>query len=296
MCLGDSSIDRRRPPRKQEFNPFAKDAQQQARRRRDERDRQAGRRPAAQPETTEAPKKDIQADLLRKQAEARQKLVQKGDVAAPAVQPAAVKHTTRVEHKPSTNDIVRKQSREDRLAELRRKSEELKKNAAETVEVHADPESTSTGNEEELVASTSTSTTAPVAVETAPAVPSDPDVLTPAPQNVFKKIETKVKPKDHRGRKRRRFDKTGGGRQKAEKLLNRQKYLEYKYAAKDILNNPDVAEEHRSNVLGQIWAKGERMGVDESHAFIDQKVEELILSEAVANELRQLVNRMTTRR
>lgn len=296
MRLGDSSIDRRRPPRKQEFNPFAKDAQQQARRRRDERDRQAGRRPTAQPETPEAPKKDIQADLLRKQAEARQKLVQKGDVSAPAVQPAAVKHTTRTEHKPSTNDVVRKQSREDRLAELRRKSEELKKNAAETVEVHAEPESISAGHEEEVITTTAPSITASVSVETEPEVPSAPEMATPAPQNVFKKIETKVKPKDHRGRKRRRFDKTGGGRQKAEKLLNRQKYLEYKYAAKDILNNPDVAEEHRSNVLGQIWAKGERMGVDESHAFIDLKVEELILSEAVANELRQLVNRMTTRR
>lgn len=296
MGLGDSSIERRRPPRKQEFNPFAKDAQQQARRRRDERDRQAGRRPTAQPEVPEAPKKDIQADLMRKQAEARQKLVQKGDVAAPAVQPAAVNHTSRVENKPSTNNVVRKQSREDRLAELRRKSEELKKNAAETVEVHAEPEVIPKGVEVESHVATVPTTSAPVSVESEPVAPSVPDVATPTPQNVFKKIETKVKPKDHRGRKRRRFDKTGGGRQKAEKLLNRQKYLEYKYAAKDILNNPDVAEEHRSNVLGQIWAKGERMGVGESHAFIDQKVEELILSEAVANDLRQLVNRMTTRR
>ena len=243
MRLGDSSIDRRRPPRKQEFNPFAKDAQQQARRRRDERDRQAGRRPTAQPETPEAPKKDIQADLLRKQAEARQKLVQKGDVSAPAVQPAAVKHTTRTEHKPSTNDVVRKQSREDRLAELRRKSEELKKNAAETVEVHAEPESITQGDEEEVLTSAAPSITASVSVESEPEMTPAPEVATPAPQNVFKKIETKVKPKDHRGRKRRRFDKTGGGRQKAEKLLNRQKYLEYKYAAKDILNNPDAPTE-----------------------------------------------------
>lgn len=237
----------------------------------------------------------MQADFLRKQAEAREKLVQKGDVSAPAVQPAAVKHTARAEQKPSGNDVVRKQSREDRLAELRRKSEELKKNAAETVEVHA---------ETDTVAATVEAVESTVLVDPKPAeeVTDEPafaslevdTVMTP--QNVFKKIETKVKPKDHRGRKRRRFDKTGGGRQKAEKLLNRQKYLEYKYAAKDILNNPDVAEEHRSNVLGQIWAKGERIGVDESHAFIEQKVEELILTETVANELRQLVNRMTTRR
>jgi hypothetical protein len=292
---GDSSIDRRRPPRKQEFNPFAKDAQQQARRRRDERDRQAGRRPPAPTEAPETPKQDVQADFLRKQAEAREKLVQKGDVSAPAVQPAAVNHTVRAEQKPSGNDVVRKQSREDRLAELRRKSEELKKNAAETVEVHADAESIAVVVEP--VESTVLVGPTPSTQEEIEPVhaPTDSEKLAAA-HNVFKKIETKVKPKDHRGRKRRRFDKTGGGRQKAEKLLNRQKYLEYKYAAKDILNNPDVAEEHRSNVLGQIWAKGERIGVDESHAFIEQKVEELILTETVANELRQLVNRMTTRR
>ena len=237
----------------------------------------------------------MQADFLRKQAEAREKLVQKGDVSAPAVQPAAVKHTARAEQKPSSNDVVRKQSREDRLAELRRKSEELKKNAAETVEVHAEAD-TAAATVEAVEGTVSVGPKPAEEVTDEPAVASLEVGTVMTPQNVFKKIETKVKPKDHRGRKRRRFDKTGGGRQKAEKLLNRQKYLEYKYAAKDILNNPDVAEEHRSNVLGQIWAKGERIGVDESHAFIEQKVEELILTETVANELRQLVNRMTTRR
>ena len=199
MRLGDSSIDRRRPPRKQEFNPFAKDAQQQARRRRDERDRQAGRRPTAQPETPEAPKKDIQADLLRKQAEARQKLVQKGDVSAPAVLPAAVKHTTRTEHKPSTNDVVRESNLErtdsQNSAESLRNS---RKRAAETVEVHAEPESITPGDEEEVLTSAAPSITASVSVESEPEVTSTPEMATPAPQNVFKKIETKVKPKDHR--------------------------------------------------------------------------------------------------
>ena len=190
--------------------------------------------------------------------------------------------------------MVTKQSREERLAELRRKSEELKKNAAETVVNHAEvvevivPETELEGGVD---------TVAPGVLDqeiqdAATAPSADP----PAPQNIFKKIETNVKPTHDRRRKRRRFDKTGGGKQKPERRLNRQKYLEYKYAAKDILNNPDIAEEHRSNVLGQIWAKGERSGVSESHEFIEQKVEELILTENVANELRQLVNRMTTRR
>ena len=85
-------------------------------------------------------------------------------------------------------------------------------------------------------------------------------------------------------------------RQKQERKLNRQKYLEYKYAAKDILDNPNVPDEHRSNVLGQVWAKGERIGVEESVAFIEQKELELILPSDVALKLRDLVKRMTTKR
>ena len=82
-----------------------------------------------------------------------------------------------------------------------------------------------------------------------------------------------------------------------KKKLNRQKYLEYKYAAKDILDNPNVPEEHRSNVLGQIWAKGERQGIDECLSFIEMKEAELILpSERIGDELRELVKRMTTKR
>ena len=92
------------------------------------------------------------------------------------------------------------------------------------------------------------------------------------------------------------MDKKGGGRQKQEKKLNRQKYLEYKYEAKDILNDPNVPEEHRSNVLGQIWAKGERQGVDESLDYIESKEEELILPNNVADQLRELVKRLTTTR
>jgi hypothetical protein len=78
--------------------------------------------------------------------------------------------------------------------------------------------------------------------------------------------------------------------------LDRQKYLEYKYVAKDLLNDPNVPEEQRSNVLGQVWAKGERSGIEESLAYIEQKEEELVLPTSVADELRKLVKDMTTRR
>lgn len=178
------------------------------------------------------------------------------------------------------------------MAELRRKSEALKKAApsaqpteltpVEAVEraveaIEEDDSDFETPVEDDLIAVVSLD--APVKVK-----------------NIFKQIETKIVKPDNRRRGRRRFDKKGGGRQKQEKRLNRQKYLEYKYAARDILDNPDVPEEHRSNVLGQIWAKGERVSIEESLTFIEQKEAELVLPEAVADSLRGLVKRMTTRR
>ena len=68
----------------------------------------------------------------------------------------------------------------------------------------------------------------------------------------------------------------------ARKKLNRQKILEFKYVAREILSHPDVPEEHRSNVLGQIIAKGERISVDSAIDFIDQKQEEMILTQEIS--------------
>ena len=175
------------------------------------------------------------------------------------------------------------------MAELRRKSEETKKSASR---IEASPEVTQAATTEldpeaddiELEPNLDTL----IVNEALPEVKSA--------KNVFAKIETKIEKKQDRRRGRRRFDKKGGGKQKQEKKLNRQKYLEYKYAAKDILDNPNVPEEHRSNVLGQIWAKGERQGIDDCLAFIEQKEAELILPENVGDELRELVKRMTTKR
>ena len=284
--MGDLSINGRRG-RKEEFNPFAKDASQQHRRRREDRERQHTRRPAATP--VEAPVNqptDIKADLERKQREAMQKLEQKGDVSAPVVTPAPlpVEAPKKNEEKPLV------QSHEDRLAELRRKSQEAKMSASR---IEAAPEPTTVTQTVEPSAGPAKSE-----IETvASSLNASAETVAPAKRakNVFAKIETKVEVKPDR-RRRRRMDKKGGGRQKQEKKLNRQKYLEYKYAAKDILDNPNVPEEHRSNVLGQIWAKGERQGIDDCLDYIDQKEAELILPEEVGTELKNLVKRMTTKR
>lgn len=117
-------------------------------------------------------------------------------------------------------------------------------------------------------------------------------------KNVFKTVEQTKKPSvtgDRRKRKRR-MDKKGGGRQKMEKKLNRQKILAFKYFARDLLDDPNIPEEHRSNVLGQIIAKGERTSVDAAIEFIHQKRDELILTEEVANSLISEIKSMTTRR
>ena len=285
--MGDLSINGRRG-RKEEFNPFAKDASQQHRRRREDRERQHARRPTAPVEAPVNQPRDIKADFERKQREAIEKLEQKGDVSAPAVAPAPV--PVELPKKKEEKPLV--QTHEDRLAELRRKSEETKKSASR---IEATPEPLSPSSQTtELTISISDDTLEPDLASLA----SESDIIAPTKRvkNVFAKIETKVESKQDRRRGRRRMDKKGGGRQKQEKKLNRQKYLEYKYAAKDILDNPNVPEEHRSNVLGQVWAKGERSGIDDCLAYIEQKEAELVIPEDVGAQLKDLVKRMTTRR
>ena len=78
--------------------------------------------------------------------------------------------------------------------------------------------------------------------------------------------------------------------------MDRRKYLEYKYSARDLLEHESISEEHRSNVLGQVWAKGERIGVDDALSFIDQKEAELILPKDIANAFRKMVDDFTIRR
>ena len=123
-------------------------------------------------------------------------------------------------------------------------------------------------------------------------------IVSKGAKNVFKTVQQTKKPSvtgDRRKRKRR-MDKKGGGRQKMEKKLNRQKILAFKYFARDLLDDPNIPEEHRSNVLGQIIAKGERTSIDSAIEFINQKRDELILTEEVAKSLISEIKSMSTRR
>lgn len=64
-----------------------------------------------------------------------------------------------------------------------------------------------------------------------------------------------------------------------EKRLDRSRHMEYKYEMRGLLKELDVAEEHRSSLLGSIWAKGERQTSDEARQYIWDKQSEGILDE-----------------
>ena len=72
--------------------------------------------------------------------------------------------------------------------------------------------------------------------------------------------------------------------------------MEFKYDVRRILEDEDVADEHRSNVLGQTWAKGERQGVSQAKEYLDEKVAEGIISEAWSSKIMKLIDTLTTRR
>ena len=117
--------------------------------------------------------------------------------------------------------------------------------------------------------------------------------------NVFKTIQSVDKGNagiSKKKRKSRRVDKKGGGRQRLEKKLKSNKILEFKYVAREILSHPDVPEEHRSNVLGQIIAKGERISIDAAIEFIDQKNLELVLTDEICDKLKHEIKSISTRR
>ena len=302
--------NRGRRKRDEPFNPFAKNAIQERNRRQAERAKEQRLKDnlasqTSKPESNNASAKIRSLEEMRKAAQQKlstdtivdQKLSteseSKKESSSPDLTPV-ITNSVAVENAPTTPKI----SREDRLAELKRKSEESKKNAKLQEHVKPDVPETVEVNDSELIQTDLDDST--------PLVDSDDgDKLNPSSlvdkksKNVFKTVTTQ---KNNAGyssskkRKTRRIDKKGGGRQKLEKKLNRQKILEFKYVARDILNNPEVPEEHRSNVLGQIIAKGERISIDSAIEFIDQKCLELILTESVANELKNEIKSISTRR
>ena len=72
--------------------------------------------------------------------------------------------------------------------------------------------------------------------------------------------------------------------------------MEFKYDVRKILDEENVEDEHRSNILGQTWAKGERQGVSDAKAFLEGKVTDGIISKECSTRISKLIDSLTTRR
>ena len=283
--------DRRRKP-DEPFNPFAANANQVRQKKRNERSQSNSPGPSSQNRVE--PRQTVDAsDFRKKQEEARKKLGAQHPPAAPTTQKPAVQASAL--NATTDTQSVQQVSRADRLAELRKQSQESVKKTESILE----PETPIAEAEPQI--------TVEVAVESDIEKPTEiatPEVVSEIQaeesiqaKNVFKQIVTKTpKKREHRRRRKSKHDDTGGGRQPKVKKLNRQRYNDYKYAARDILEDDRVADEHRSNLLGQIWAKGERIGIEASLEFISEKEEQLIIDDEIAQRLRDLVKALTTRR
>jgi|TARA_B100001741_G_scaffold19275_1_gene14408 hypothetical protein len=317
-------MDNRRRPRKNEpFDPFAPNAAKRAQVRKQQSSQR--REPVNQNRSVVEPTRattDRQSELEAKAKAARDALNIPKTVEVPTPKPKEEKVVPKppaksetkekpvektvaevVETTPKRRNIPKPRSppksqpkkpsnREDRLASLRAKSAataEFAKQAKEGNLVNSNEEIPDIKDENEEIIIEESELVIDEEFENKKTVREE-NVL-----NVFKTIKTE-KVKADRRPKRRRMDKKGGGRQPQSKKLDRRKYLEYKYVARDLLDDDSISEENRSNVLGQIWAKGERIGVEEAISFINQKEEELIITPEVAEEFRKIVRKYTTKR
>lgn len=310
-------MDNRRRPRKNEpFDPFAPNAakraqvrkQQSSQRREPVTHNRTVAEPVAAPSNRQSEleaKAKAARDAINKQkkvVEPTPKLKEEPLPSPPAkpvekVVQESVENVSKRRNIPKPRSPPKSQpkkpsNREDRLASLRAKSAATAEFAKQAKEGHLIKPSEELPDDKEAVEEIVVEETqSEVAEETL----TKKSVREENVLNVFKTIKTeKVKP--DRRPKRRRMDKKGGGRQPQSKKLDRRKYLEYKYVARDLLDDDSISEENRSNVLGQIWAKGERIGVDEAVSFINQKEEELIITSEVADEFRKIVRKYTTKR
>ena len=282
--------DRRRKP-DEPFNPFAANANQVRQKKRSERSQVSP--PQSSPHGRPASRQAVDQDELRKkQEEARRRLGSSAPAPTPTVQKPAVESSTL--HAASSVEANQTVSRADRLAELRKQSQESVKKTESILEP-IDPEPETVVADETPAQEVQVEESAITKDESVEHITVQENQIAVS-KNVFKQIAVKSPGRTTGQRRKGSREKKGGGRQKQVKKLNRQKYLEYKYAARDMLADPGVAEEHRSNLLGQIWAKGERISFGAAIEYIEQKEAEGILPPTVAAELQRLIRRMETRR
>jgi hypothetical protein len=278
------------------LNPFARNAASERNKRQAERAIQRKREEVITNQTVvKAPEQAPQTSLEERQKAAAKRLQNdKINLLEASNSTTNVKRSTITTVSRPPAGVKLNTSKSDLRAELNRKTEEANKKAQEIV---------SKTTPEIKVAEVIDATVDEIKqTSVEPSIDSsetDGEVESvSSPTNIFKTVaETKKAAiTGDKRRKRRRMDRKGGGRQKMEKKLNRQKILEFKYAARVMLDDPNIPEEHRSNILGQIIAKGERISVEAAVEFIESKREELILTDEIANSLISKIKGMTTRR
>lgn len=128
-------------------------------------------------------------------------------------------------------------------------------------------------------------------------IPAAKEIRAPKktePDNPFKKKKVAKQTRRPAGRYGKRNRPQAPS--KRIRKLNRGKYMEFKYDVRKILDEEEVEDEHRSNVLGQTWAKGERQGVNEAKDFLTEKVSANIISQNCADRIIKLIDTLTTRR
>ena len=293
--MGDTIRGRRRD---EPFNPFAPGASQQARKRTEDRRKSESADNAAQSKPVmsiaERRKRSLEA-LKNKQKESKTAIDDKEEVSAPITEGISLPQQPLQQKTESASPKLpdRRSQLEARTAasvETSKQVMEEKKNIetdnSPLVEKLTEDENELTPEKEDNK----------ITVNGPDAVVLPENTSKGSSSNVFREIKTKVSKVQNKPKGRRRFDKKGGGRQAKVKKLDRRKYLEYKYLARDLLEHDSISEEHRSNVLGQVWAKGERISIDDALAFIDTKEAELILPKEIANAFRKMVDDFTTRR
>lgn len=243
-----------------------------------------GKKPQRQPvkrKPTPPKPVDTRAEIARKQKEAIERM--KGQTEQKSTGPAKAgggERSKQTKNAIPEKTVIKQETRQNRLADLERKKKTMEGNISVQPANPSKLHDSVTTPSEEAIAS----------------------VLPPAePVNIFspkaRKSSKNQKPTSStRPRRRGAREKKGGGRQPQVRKLDRRKYLEYKYEVRGLLDDPAIPEENRSNILGQVWAKGERTGIEEAIQFIETKEAELILPKEIADKLRELVKGYATRR
>jgi hypothetical protein len=78
--------------------------------------------------------------------------------------------------------------------------------------------------------------------------------------------------------------------------LDRSRHMEYKYEMRGLLLEIGIDEEHRSNLLATIWARGERQTTKEAKEFLVEKLNEGIIDDDQMSSLEKIVDGYTVRR